>query len=93
MPVRFTQVADSLIHDTNWEWGSRTNVSEIPSAEMSLCLLIDIARSLRAIRKGIECHNVRDGFVAMQVAARTLKNRLPAKKPKKKPAAKAKGPQ
>jgi hypothetical protein len=31
--------------------------------------------------------------VAMQVAARTLKNRLPAKKPKKKPAAKAKGPQ
>ena len=85
MSVKFGEIAESLISGGGWFFSSYSKVSEIPADWKQLCVLIDIARSLRAIRQGIECHNVREGFVAMKKAAMVLDRRLPRPKAKKKP--------
>lgn len=88
MAVRFNKVAESLIVN-DWTQNGMDSVSEVPDETKRLCVLIDIARSLRAIRRQIECPNVRAGFEAMQESASILKRRLPvSKKTKRKAAAK-----
>lgn len=83
----YNDVAQELIN-INWTFGRDKGVWDISSEHRMLCVLVDIAKSLRAIRKGIECHNVREGFVAMKATASLLRRRLPVKK---KPTKKKKG--
>lgn len=67
-------------------WICAKKLSDLNRNDREFALLIDIAESLRAIRRQMECHNVSAGFVAMQEMRDIVKRRLPAKKRAKKPA-------
>ena len=83
MAIKFERIADSLICG-DWQQNGHDEVGSVPMDTKRLCILIDIARSLRAIRRHVECPNVREGFISMREAAVTLKRRLPVPKKKAK---------
>lgn len=89
----YANLANSLA-DTNWttdtnfaDWGNGSGGLTATREEMQLAAIIDIMRSLRAIKAVLTCPNVLRMAMSTQSIDLMLKNHLKKKpKPKKKTA-------